>query len=146
MLMTLGMIDLGRAFVFGVATQQGAREAARYASRYALSKSSVSDTLILQRLIDASLPSLAGCAPVTTHQSCAGGTWTLSLAITPPGSGTAYDSLARAVSNSSNPDLSGGQVTVTASGAVAMLGGYCLGQQLCLPSIGVQGQASMEFM
>jgi Flp pilus assembly protein TadG len=148
MLMTLGMIDLGRAFTFGVAAQQGTREAARYASRLAVnsSPSGVSDTTVLQRLIDASSPALDGCLPITTAQNCAGATWTFVLAATPPGSGTAYSSIPTAVANSTNPFLSGGQMTVTARGSVAMMGGWCMGQKLCLPPIGVQGQASMAFI
>ena len=143
LLMTLGMIDLGRAFVFGVATQQGAREAARYASRYAVSKATVTDDLVRQRLIDASFPSLQGCDPtLSSPQTCGGGTWTFTLTVT-PASGTPYSSIATAATNSG---LSGGKITVTANGAVAMLGGVCLGQSLCLPAIGVQGQASMEII
>jgi len=151
LLLVLGMIDLGRAFTFGVATTQGARESARYASRLAIN-SNVSDTTVVQRLIDASSPALQGCqAPpavaLGTQQTCGGGTWIFSVSATPPGSVTAYSSIAQAVVNSSgNPLLSGGQITVTASGSVALMGGYCLGQSLCLPSIGVQGQSSMEFM
>jgi len=148
MLLTLGMIDMGRAFTFGVAAQQGAREAVRYASRLAVnsSASGVSDSTVLQRLIDASSPALDGCLPITTSQNCAGATWTFSLAATPPGSGTSYSSIPIAVANSTNPYLSGGQITVTAKGSVAMLGGWCMGQSLCLPPIAVQGQASMEFV
>ncbi len=145
MLMTLGMIDLGRAFTFGVATQGGAREAARLGSRLAVN-TAVSDTTVLQRLIDSSSPALQGCLPIKTAQNCAGGTWTLSVAATPPGSGTAYSSIPTAIAASANPFLTGGQITVTASGSVAMMGGWCLGQALCLPPIGVQGKASMEFV
>ncbi len=94
MLMTLGMIDLGRAFTFGVATQQGAREASRYAARLAVN-ANVTDATVLQRLIDASNPSLQGCFAVQTPQSCGGGTWTFTLAVTPPGSATSYSSLTR---------------------------------------------------
>ncbi len=148
MLMTLGMIDLGRALTFGVAAQQGAREAARYASRLAVnsSVSGVSDATVLQRLIDASSPALDGCQAITTAQNCAGATWTFTLAATPPGSGTSYSSIPTAAANSTNPLLSGGQIIVTAKGSVAMMGGWCMGQSLCLPPIGVQGQASMEFV
>ena len=150
LLLVLGMIDLGRAFTFGVSTTQGARESARYASRLAVN-SSVSDTTVVQRLIDASSPALQGCqAPPTvalgTQQTCGGGAWTFTISATPPGTATAYRSIALAQANSTaNPLLSGGQITVTASGSVALLGGYCLGQSLCLPSIGVHGQATMEF-
>jgi Flp pilus assembly protein TadG len=147
MLLVLGMIDLGRAFTFGVSTTQGARESARYASRLSVN-SNVSDTTVVQRLIDASSPALQGCLPIIgTQQTCGGGTWTFTVSATPPGSTTAYSSIALAQANSiSNLLLSGGRITVTANGSVALLGGYCLGQSLCLPSIGVQGQGSMEFM
>jgi hypothetical protein len=145
MVLLLGMIDLGRAFTFGVATQQGAREAARFASRLAVN-SSVSSTTVLQRLIDASSPALQACQPITTQQTCGGGTWTFTIAATPPGSATSYASIETAVLNSSNPYLSGGQITARASGSVALLGGVCLARSVCLPSIGVQGQASMEFV
>jgi len=148
MLLILGMIDMGRAFTFGVSVQQGTREASRYASRLAVNSSAqgVSDATVLQRLIDASSPALQGCLPVTTAQNCGGATWTFSLAATPPGSGTSYPSIPTAITNSTNPYLSGGQISVTARGDVAMLGGFCMGQALCLPSIGVQGQAAMEFI
>jgi Flp pilus assembly protein TadG len=147
LLLVLGMIDLGRAFTFGVSTTQGAREAARYASRLSVN-SSVTDTTVVQRLIDASSPALQGCQPlIGTQQTCGGGSWTFTVSATPPGSATAYSSIALAQANTlNNPLLSGGQITVTAKGAVALLGGYCLGQSLCMPSIAVQGQASMEFM
>ena len=142
LLMTLGMIDLGRSFTFGIGVQQGARESARLGSRYAISAGGVSDATVLQRLIDASSPALWNCQAVQTLQTCAGGTWTFTLAVKPNGSATTYSSMATAAANSTT--LSGGQVTVTARGSVAMLGGYCLGQSLCLPSISVQGQSSME--
>ncbi len=146
MLLVLGMFDLGRAFTFGVAATQGAREAARYASRLAIN-SNVSDTTTLQRLIDASAPALQGCSAVQTAQSnCGGGNWTFTLTVTPPGSVTSYSSIATAISHSTNPYLSGGEIQVTASGSVALLGGLCFGQSLCMPSIGVQGQAEMEFV
>jgi Flp pilus assembly protein TadG len=146
LLLVLGMFDLGRAFTFGIATTQGAREAARLATHLAVT-SNVSDTMVVQRLIDASAPALQGCSAVlSTQQTCGGGTWTFTINATPPGSGTAYSSIAQALANSTNPYLSGGQVTVTATGSVALLGGYCVGQSLCLPSVGVQGQATMEFV
>jgi Flp pilus assembly protein TadG len=151
MLLTLGMIDMGRAFTFGVSAQQGAREAARYASRLAVSASSVSDATVLQRLIDSSSPALQGCQPITTAQNCGGAIWTFNVDATPAGSGTSYSSIngpstPNAAANSTDPLLSGGQITVTAKGNVAMLGGFCMGQSLCLPPIGVQGQASMAFI
>jgi Flp pilus assembly protein TadG len=146
LLLVLGMFDLGRAFTFGVATTQGAREGARYATHLAVNVN-VSDTTVVQRLIDASAPALQGCQPLlSTQQTCGGGTWTFTVSATPPGSGTAYPSIAQALAHSTNPYMSGGQITVTANGSVALLGGYCMGQSLCLPSVGVQGQASMEFV
>src|SRR5579871_575914 len=143
--MVLGMFDLGRAFVFGVGVQQGGREAARYASRLVVDPN-VSDATVLQRLIDAASPALQGCQPVQTQQTCGGGTWTLTLAATPPGSSTSYNSLRAALANSTNPYLSGGKITVTAAGSVALLNGLCVSGNLCLFGIGVHGQASMAFL
>ena len=145
LLITLGMIDLGRAFTFGVGVQQGSREAARYASRLTVN-SNVADATVLQRLIDASNPALQGCSAVQTQQTCGGGTWTFTLAVTPPGSATSYSSIATAILNSTNPYLSGGKITVTASGTVALVAGLCTNGGMCLPGITVQGQSAMEFL
>lgn len=146
LLLVLGMFDLGRAFTLGIATTQGAREGARLATHLAV-VSNLSDTTVVQRMIDASAPALQGCSAVlTTSQTCGGGTWTFTISATPPGSATAYPSIAQALAHSSNPYLSGGQITITASGSVALMGGYCFGQSLCMPSIGVQGQSTMEFI
>lgn len=146
LLITLGMIDLGRAFTYGVGVQQGSMSAARYASRLAVN-GNVSDATVLQRLIDASSPALQGCSAIQTQQSCGGGTWTLTLSVTPPGSVTSYSSLTTAIANSPlNPTLSGGSVTLTAAGSVAIMSGLCTSGNLCLPSIGVHGGASMEFL
>jgi Flp pilus assembly protein TadG len=143
--MTLGMIDLGRAFVFGVSAQQAARESARYASRLAVN-ANVRDDTVLQRFIDAANPAMQGCTAVPTQQTCGGGTWQLRIAATPPGGGTAYSSIATAITNSGNPTLSGGSITVSTQGSVALLGGICVSQTLCLPTIGVHGESSMEFL
>jgi len=143
MLLTLGMIDLGRAFTFGVGVQQATRESVRYASRQVVN-SSVADSTILQRLVDASNPALQGCSAVQTQQTCGGGTWTFTVAITPPNSATTYSSITSALA--AYPTLSGGQITVTASGSVALMSGMCTSGGLCLPGINVQGQSSMEFL
>jgi hypothetical protein len=37
-------------------------------------------------------------------------------------------------------------VTLTAAGSVAIMSGLCTSGNLCLPSIGVHGGASMEFL
>jgi Flp pilus assembly protein TadG len=58
LVLTLGMIDLGRAFVFGVAVQNGAREAARVAATAGLD-SNLKTRDVLQRLIDASAPAIS---------------------------------------------------------------------------------------
>jgi Flp pilus assembly protein TadG len=123
LLLVLGMFDLGRAFVFAVAVQNGAREAARMGERAALDPT-VTNTLILQRLIDASAPALTGCTAQTGTQPSTGcSQWTFTLSPT----GTL---------------ASGNTLTVTAVGHVSLLGGMNVGG-LNLPTITVQGQAEM---
>ena len=74
LLLVLGMIDLGRAFVFGVAVQQGAREAARLGAKAALDPT-IDDATVFGRLIAASDPALVGCSATRTPgQACSGGT------------------------------------------------------------------------
>src|SRR2546421_12123793 len=75
LLMTLGLIDLGRAFVFGVAVQEGTRQAARVAASANYSNAvAITNSDVLGRLVAGSNPALAGCLPQTTSQSCNGGT------------------------------------------------------------------------
>ena len=124
LLLVLGMFDLGRAFVFAVAVQNGAREAARLGERAALDPT-VTNTLILQRLIDASAPALAGCAAQTGTQPTSGGCPQWTFTVTPSGTLS-----------------SGNTLTVTAVGHVSLLGGINVGG-LNLPNITVQGQAEM---
>jgi Flp pilus assembly protein TadG len=126
LIMLLGMIDLGRAFVFGVAVQHGAREASRVATKAGLD-TAVTDQQVLQRLIDASSPALVGCAAATTaNQSCGGGVWTFSITYTP----------AR---------QRGAEVRVTARGGVSLLVGLLLGSMnMGLNQISVQGEAVMQ--
>ena len=74
LVLTLGMIDFGRAFVFGVAVQNGAREAARVAAN-AGRDPSITTSVILQRLIDASSPALSGCSAGTSDLTGTGCPW-----------------------------------------------------------------------
>jgi len=128
LVMLMGMFDLGRAFVYGVAVQNGAREAARLGAKAYLDPT-VSDAIILQRLIDASAPALGGCQPQTGAQPSNGcSTWTLS--VTPSGT-----------------KASGATLTVTATGRPALFAGLLSGfAGLSLPQITVQGQAVMEVL
>jgi Flp pilus assembly protein TadG len=128
LVLLLGMIDLGRAFVFGVAVQNGAREAARLGAKSYLDPT-MSDAQILQRLIDASSPALIGCRAVSGAQPVDGcSTWTLSVS--------------PSVSRST-----GGTVTVTAVGQPSLLAGFFSGAMgLSLAQITVQGQAVMEVL
>src|SRR5579864_6463975 len=125
LIMLLGMIDLGRAFVFGIAVQQGAREAARVASLVALD-GTVQDTTVLSRLISASGPAIVDCATVlNTPQACGGGNWMFTMSIARPGGGQSYSSLAAA--RAAHADLSGYWVEVRAAGSVAMFAGTFTG-------------------
>lgn len=131
LVMLLGMYDIGRAFIFGVAVQNGTREAARLGARNYLlgNDSTVDDTAILQRLIDASAPALSGCQPVTGTQPVNGcSTWVLT--VSPAGA-----------------KPTGSQLTVTAVGRPSIFAGVALSvfaQQL--PQITVQGRAVMEVL
>jgi Flp pilus assembly protein TadG len=138
LVMLLGMIDLGRAFVYGVTAQEGARQAARLAAT-ANYDPSVDDAAVLGRLIAASDPALNGCSSVTTSQSCGGGTWTLATRLT-NGSST-YSTIAAARSANA---LAGATVTITTRGSVALFPGLQTGAfGLSLAQISVQGQAAM---
>jgi Flp pilus assembly protein TadG len=137
LILTLGLIDLGRAFVFGVSVQEGARQAARLAAS-ANFDPSVDDTAVIGRLLASSSPALVGCAltPNVT-QSCNGGTWRFSIDI----NNGAYTSIPLARNANA---LAGAKVRVTAAGSVALLPGFQTGAfGLSLPQISVQGQAAM---
>jgi Flp pilus assembly protein TadG len=141
LLMVLGMIDLGRAFVFGVSVQEGTRQAARLAAT-ASSDTTLTDSAVLGRLVGASNPALVGCASQTTAQSCNGGNWTFTVSIV--NSGTTYSSIASARAANALP---GAQVTVTAAGSVALMPGLTTGMYgMKLPQIGVQGQTAMVIL
>ena len=129
LLLLMGMFDIGRAFMFGVAVQNGTREAARLGARNYLlgNDSTVNDTAILQRLIDASAPALSGCQPVTTAQpaSCP---WVFT--VSPTGAKS-----------------TGAQLTVTAVGRPSIFAGFAPSTFAeRLPRITVQGQAVMEVL
>jgi Flp pilus assembly protein TadG len=141
LVLTLGLIDLGRAFVFGVSVQEGARQAARLAATANID-SSITDAIVLSRFIAAADPALNGCTAVTTGQQCNGGTWTLNVSVV--NAGTTYASVAGArLANA----LPGAMVTVTANGSVALVPGVQTGAfGLALPQISVQGQAAMVIL
>ena len=138
LLLMLGVFEFGRAFVFGVALQNGAREAARLAAT-ADYDGNVSDATVLGRVVNASVPALLGCAPTTSTQVCGGGTWNLAISVS--GGGETYSSVAAARAGGK---LAGSQVTITARGSVALLPGLNTGMPgLTLPTITVQGQSAM---
>jgi Flp pilus assembly protein TadG len=145
--LTLGLIDLGRAFVFGVSVQEGARQAARLAAsaNYDLQ---VDDNAVFGRLVAASTPALVGCqnsTPVTAwpgNRTCNGGTWTFNVSII--NGSTTYPTLAAARSANA---LGGAKITATAGGSVALVPGVQMGAfGLVLPQISVQGQAAMVIL
>ncbi len=138
----LGMVDLGRGLVFGVAVQYGAREAARLAAGVALD-STVTDAIVLERLVGASAPALVGCSAVLeVPQNCGGGTWTFSIRLTPASGGPTYASLGEARAGASR-QLSGSRLEVTTRGSVPLLADLL---PLGLGHISVQGQAVMVVM
>jgi Flp pilus assembly protein TadG len=140
--LTLGLIDLGRAFVFGVSVQEGARQAARLAASASYDVN-VDDAAVLGRLVAASTPALVGCiASTTANQNCNGGIWTFSLSVV--NGGNTYASLAAArIAN----DLAGAKVTAAAHGSVALMPGVQTGAfGIVMPQISVHGQAAMVIL
>jgi len=136
LIMLLGMFDIGRAFVFGVAVQNGAREAARLGSQAALvganndaAAQAQFETLVLQRLIHASAPALSGCQAVSGTQPSTGcPAWVLTV-------------------SPSGTKASGAAVTVTAVGRPSIFAGFMTGaMSLSLPQVTVHGQAIMEIL
>ena len=130
LVMMLGLFDMGRAFVFGVAVQNGAREATRLGARsHLLNDPANMDTMILQRLIDASSPALSGCQAVTGTQpanGCSG--WVFSL-------------------SPSGAKAAGSTLTITAVGHPSLFAGFVSGAMgLSMPQVTVQGQAVMEVL
>lgn len=125
----LGMVDFGRAYVFGVAVQQGAREAARAGiTAFILGNPSTTNQEMFQRIIDASRPAMIDCtAPASGGtMTCTDGhgiTWTVT--ITPSGT------------------KSGGQqLNVNAVGQLPLFVGFLTGLA-GITTINLQGDASM---
>ncbi len=140
LLLTLGLIDMGRAFIFGVSVQEGARQAARVAAN-ASYDSTITDAVVIGRLVAASNPAL--CQGQTSlTQSCSGANWTITVSVA-NGSST-YSSIAAAKAASA---LAGSTITVTAAGSVALLPGVSTGMYgMALPQISVQGQSAMVIL
>jgi Flp pilus assembly protein TadG len=151
LIIVLGSIDIGRAFVFGVAVQDAARQATRLAANARVNPG-VTDTAIIQRAIDAAGPALVGCAAPTSVTStpvsfsCGGGSWTITTAVTPSGSANSYNSFAN-IPSASLSQLNGGRVEVKVAGSVSLLAGLATGWNgLALYQIGVQGDAVMVIL
>jgi Flp pilus assembly protein TadG len=148
LIIVLGSIEVGRAFVFGVAVQDAARQATRLAANARVDPG-VTDTGIVQRAIDAAGPAMVGCslpASVTSTPvsfSCGGGSWTITTAVTPNGSASSYNSFGN-IPSASLGQLNGGTVEVKVAGSVSLLAGLATGWNgLALYQIGVQGDAVM---
>jgi Flp pilus assembly protein TadG len=142
LILLLGMIDFGRAFVFGIAVQGGAKDAARLAAK-ADYDTTVTDGLVWGRLFAASAPALVGCTANSGTQTCGGGTWTFSMSVVTPG-GATYSTISAARSANA---LAGSRVTITSNGSIGLLPGFETGQfNLRLPQINVQGQATMVIL
>jgi Flp pilus assembly protein TadG len=125
LVLTLGMIDLGRAFVFGVAVQNGAREAARVAATAGLD-ADVSTHTILQRLIDASSPAISST-------TCTAGTSDLS------GTNCPWHATVTSITRGSTVT-----VTVRTNRSISFVGGFLTGAfGMSLSAFSVQGSASM---
>ncbi len=125
------MVGFGRAYIKGVAVQQGAGQAARLASmQYANPALAVTNIKIYQRLMDASAPTLAGCtAGSGASMACTdseGGSWTLSITYSPS-------------------QASGNSVEVTAVGAVPVSIGL-VGSGWRLGQLTVRGDAASVLM
>jgi Flp pilus assembly protein TadG len=129
LVLTLGMIDLGRAFVFGVAVQNGAREAARVAATAGLDPN-VKTRDVLQRLVDASAPAISSTACTladgATDLSGANCPWQATVSPSPVRRGSAVT------------------VTVRTTRNISFVGGLLTGAfGLSLSPFQVQGSASM---
>jgi Flp pilus assembly protein TadG len=141
LLMAIGLISFGRAFVFGVSVQEGTRQAARLAASASVNTAvTLTNADVLGRLVAASNPALVGCTAQTGAQSCNGGNWNVTVNVVGPSSASYATLEAARAAN----DLSGAQVTITITGAVAVLPGVSTGLYgLSLPQVGIQGQTAM---
>lgn len=129
LVLLLGVIDLGRAFVMGVALQGATEQAARLGSMQFVDPAlGTTDSLITKRLIDSAAPFLQGCtAAATSPTTCNSdaGSWTLSVIYSPAAA-------------------SGNTIEVRAAGSVALFSGFLTGAfDLGLGRITVQGDTQM---
>jgi Flp pilus assembly protein TadG len=127
LILLLGMVDFGRAFMLGVAAQNATREAARLGAN-AFLDSTVTNQIIQQRLITSAAPAMPGlsatsCALGSSCTDSSGVTWQMTITFTP----------AR---------TSGARVEVTAAGSVPLITGF-LTSMVGINQISVQGNASM---
>lgn len=146
LIMIVGILDFGRAYVVGVGVQQGVREAARFGSNQALAPAAATDTQIVQRLIDASMPALQVCTTTglnvsqttstLTNASCGFGTWSFTVACTVPSGSSASCSPQR---------TSGAMLRVTANGTVPLMLGFLTGYA-GITDIKIQGDAAFPLL
>ena len=145
MLILLGMIELGRGFVFGVSVQDGTREAARLAAKAGYD-TNVTDAAVRNRLVAASVPALGSTCTIANWGApptiCGGETWTVSINIV--NGGSSYASIAAA--RLAGP-LTGAQVTINAASAIGLVPGLNTGMPgFTIANVGVQGQAVMVIL
>ncbi|HLZ25760.1 MAG TPA: TadE/TadG family type IV pilus assembly protein [Chloroflexota bacterium] len=158
LILVLGSLDIGRALLYGVAVQDGAREAARLGTTARVTQLVTAppnvgdpvilqDAVVLQRLIDGSKPALGSgttalgdCQLITTRQACGGGFWTFSIEVDTP---TRPKANPWTVLNDgagggamSDTNFSGSTLTVTAVGEVSLFPGAYF-------PVTAQGQAIM---
>lgn len=130
LILTLGLIDVGRAMVMAVNIQDAAGSAAHYGSLQNSETSlDITDQTIGNRVVAAAAPFLGGCTTVTNTttpiQNCTSSDGTWNVTINEP-SGTA----------------SGAEIEVKVVGDVAIFGGFSTGVfGLSLNAITVQGDA-----
>jgi Flp pilus assembly protein TadG len=134
LLLLLGMIDFGRAFMLGVAAQNAAREAARLGANAFLDET-ITDSIIEQRLINGAAPAMPGlsattCALRSNCTDSSGVAWQLTITFAPARTGSPLK------------PPSGARVEVTAVGSVPLLTGFLTGM-FGINQISVQGNASM---
>jgi Flp pilus assembly protein TadG len=160
LLLTLGLIDMGRALVFGVAVQEGTRQAARVAATLNYDPPPTAaaypafDQAVLGRLIAASNPAVNNCLKQTGPQTCDGTPWAFTVRVDPDPLSACplgpFPSLAAAhgAATLACPNVTAGaKVTITAVGSVALLPGVSLGSfGLVLPQITVHGESAMVIL
>jgi Flp pilus assembly protein TadG len=154
LLLTLGLIDMGRAFVFGISVQEGTRQAARIAATANSDPAVNLDQAVLGRLVAASNPALNNCPLTTSPQTCNGAPWTFTVKIEPDpllvfctGPYSSIAAARLATTPLCPQPMLGAKVTVTAVGSVALLPGVSTGSNgLVLPQITVHGESAMVML